>query len=174
MAIPDQAGRDVIYTTAQVLRDADCPGDRLQQGKASCFPLHGSPELGDKWLHWVTWPERIYSSSWNYRARENSVWLSAPAVAVHVLSLGWIWGWSFCLLWGLDEVPCSRAPLFPGLWCRGALLPAHSPPEEHAVTLAAWGLGRQRRWHGELWEVPGGGVNICCGGKLDESRREMG
>lgn len=48
MDILDQAGRDVIYTTAQVLRDADCPGDRLQQGNGSCFPLDGSPELSDK------------------------------------------------------------------------------------------------------------------------------
>lgn len=32
MDILDQAGRDVIYTTAQVLRDAACPGGSLQQG----------------------------------------------------------------------------------------------------------------------------------------------
>jgi len=31
MDILDQAGRDVIYTTVQVLRDADYPGDRLQR-----------------------------------------------------------------------------------------------------------------------------------------------
>lgn len=54
MDILDQAGRDVIYTTAQVLRDADCPGDSLQQGKGSCFSLDDSPEFSDKWLHWVT------------------------------------------------------------------------------------------------------------------------
>jgi len=48
MDILDQAGRDVISTTAQVLRDADCPGDRLQQGDSSYFPLDGSPELSDR------------------------------------------------------------------------------------------------------------------------------
>lgn len=54
MDILDQAGREVIYTTAQVLRDADCPGDRLQWQNGSFFPLDGSLELSDKWLHWVT------------------------------------------------------------------------------------------------------------------------
>lgn len=48
MDILDQAGRDVIYTTTQVLRDADCPGDRLQWQNGSFFPLDGSLELSDK------------------------------------------------------------------------------------------------------------------------------
>lgn len=43
MDILDQAGRDVIYTTAQVLRDADCPGDRLQWQNGS-FSLWTAPQ----------------------------------------------------------------------------------------------------------------------------------